>query len=693
MSRLAGSFAAAAPDVAKGMRAAVATLLPFYFATKLGRTELAWMALGGWLGTLVDPGGARATRAKALIAFALLGASALAVSETCASPPWLATVLLAVTAFGATLFRALGAASATVGTMVAVIVAIGVAKEGGHPVQDSIFFAAGAGWAVILSSIVWPVWTHLPVRRAVAAVFSELAVYAAALDACVEEGTPRGDARWGSLARQHHRTIRAAIEEALAMSLAIRARRPGESRLGSNLRVLLGMAETQFLLVVTLAVEIEALPPRTRPSRAERRLEALSKTYQALQLTLVARAIGARVPANEAASASLPPPPASPVPVPTLAARLHEGSRAALALSRALDAAADADPGAEERRPRVRLRLDLLRGLGARLQTLRDAVSPRSPLFRHALRVALAVGAASVVGQRLSTHSHWVTITTLAVLQPYPGATITRAVERVIGTVMGSLVAVGITMTLHAPVALAAILFPLSVASVAVRPRSYRLFTFFLTPVFVLLAERYHGDWWTAAARAADALVGGTIALVAALLWPSSEKGRLPDAIGGMLLAVGAYAESVLTSFDRRDRPDVEARVTAARRTAGTAIGEAEASLERLLSEPLGRAAEAEYAMQLVTYARRAAGASTALDTYARGVLPAGADAREFPGARVAAYVTAVLAGAAALVRGGTRAEAVPAPELPQHLDPYLRGALQRLLDYASLVSSVSHRG
>ncbi|MBX3224056.1 MAG: hypothetical protein KF795_26310, partial [Labilithrix sp.] len=57
------------PDVARGVRAACATLVPFYFARTLGRHTLVWIALGGWLGTLADPGGARGSRAKTLASF------------------------------------------------------------------------------------------------------------------------------------------------------------------------------------------------------------------------------------------------------------------------------------------------------------------------------------------------------------------------------------------------------------------------------------------------------------------------------------------------------------------------------------------------------------------------------------------------------------------------------------------------
>src|SRR6185437_11611058 len=232
---------------------------------------------------------------------------------------------------------------------------------------------------------------------------------------------------------------------------------------------------------------------------------------------------------------------------------------------------------------------------------------------------------------------------------PYVGATFQRVLERVGGTVFGSAVAAAIIVGLRSPVALATLMVPLSVAAVATRPRSYRLFTFFLTPVFVLLAERHLGDWWTAAMRVGDVVAGGAIALAASLLvLPSSERARLPDALARMLSAVGAYARAALAAA-----PETEARVVEVRRAAAAALGAAEASLERLLSEPLANRKAAEDAMLLVTYARRLATALTALGTL-EPTAPAGGEAR----AEVAAYVAQAVAEAEAHLRG-ERAEGV----------------------------------
>ncbi|MBX3218090.1 MAG: FUSC family protein [Labilithrix sp.] len=590
------------PDVARGVRAACATLVPFYFARTLGRHTLVWIALGGWLGTLADPGGARGSRAKTLASFALAGAVVVALADRVAPSSWAAAALLAAVAFAGSLLRALGAAASGVGTLLVVTAAIAVGGQRGAPLEDALAFAGGAAWATVLSSVVWPVWTHLRMRHGLAEVFRALAGYARAIDRAVEQAVPEHDAAWVRLARTHQRRVRDALEDARAKAVATRARRAGESVLGSNLRTLLGAAETQLPLLVALAEELESMRPLERASR--RGLAALVATYTDIAGVLEARTIRERD--DVWRRPSVPPvehaPPASVVLLRRLSAESEVAARIASALG-ARTASSDEESAAVVAR----------RALREDLRTLRDALSLRSTYFRHALRVMLAVSAAQIVGRVLSpSHAQWVTVTTIAVLQPYPGATVARAIERVAGTVLGSVVAVAIIFTVHDPLALAALMVPLSVAAVATRPRSHRLFTFFLTPVFVLLAERWHGDWWIAAARSGDALLGGAIALVAALVFPSREEKRLSAALDAAVAAVRRYAEVVVGA--QLARTPASPDVVVARREVGVALGAAETSLERMLGEPLRSRAEAAEAMLLVTHVRRLAAALTTLD-------------------------------------------------------------------------------
>lgn len=681
-------FDAATPDLAKGLRGGVATLVPFYLAARLGRHEFAWMALGGWLGTLVDPGGLRSTRAKTLTAFAAVGGVAVALSEHLFQNRWLTALGLFLAAFPASLLRSLGAVWASAGTMIVIVIAIGSAQGGSAPLLDGSFFAAGAGFAVLLSSVIWPIWTHLPLRRAEASVFDELALYATEIESCVRALTPEGHARWVELARVHHRRIREAIEEARRLALGGRARRAGETRLGSNLRILLGLAEAEFPLLITLKEASEEEASAVNSPALLERLRSLARRDLETATIL-------RTPSLRAHEASQSIPPAGDAAgrrssLDTLLAHLEDASRSAHALTSSLDARGDApERGKKSLRPTAKDWFGRWRG---DLAVLRDACSPRSTFFHHGLRVACTIAVASLIGGRISLHPQWVTVTTLAVLQPYSGATAARAAQRVLGTVLGSLAAVLITMTLRSPVLLAGIMFPLSVAAVATHRRDYRLFTFFLTPVFVLLAERFQGDWWTAAARASDAVVGGALAFVAAvLIFPSRERTRLPELLARMLDALANYARAVLDGMANRRLESVAASVLATRRQAGIALAEAENSLERLLTEPRHDDAAGESALQLITYARRAAGALTALDTYSDRDLTHQAPLENDLAQSVEAYAISVLGRTAAFTRGSVVADTEASlPDLPAELDEHLRAILARLLRCCKLIADAS---
>jgi uncharacterized membrane protein YccC len=255
-----------------------------------------------------------------------------------------------------------------------------------------------------------------------------------------------------------------------------------------------------------------------------------------------------------------------------------------------------------------------------RFAVLASALSPRSVDFRHALRVAVAAAMAGSAGAIfVPAHAQWVTVTTLLLLQPYPGATVTRALERVVGTFFGALLAVALATAVHSHVLLVICTAPLCVLAVATKSRSYRLFTFFLTPVFVLIADPGVSDANTAVARMIATLVGALIAVCAAfLVFPSWEKQRMPEALAATLETLRAYTEFVFQSSMRDRSRDDETQALAHRRAVGRALREADVCLERLLAEPrvLPSSRGAQRAMLDITFARRYAAALTTLHTH-----------------------------------------------------------------------------
>jgi uncharacterized membrane protein YccC len=587
-------LAVLAPDLVKGVHAAVATIVPFYLAGELGHPSLAWVALGGWLGALADPGGPRRTRVTAAAAFIVLGGSAVAIAHVASATTPTAALVLGAIVFAASLAPALGSNVGALGTTIAISAAVAAARAGSP--RDGALFAAGATWAALTSMVMWPVWPHLPLRLAAGKVFERLADYVDAIAAA-------GPDDWSEIARTHQRAVRAALETARETALALRARRSGESEVGASLRVVLGAAEASFFRVIALAEDVErggkvpaGLAPRFRATARD--------LYTVRSRDIVA--VVQELEAPDVLPAAAPP---------------HRGSRRTW-------------------------------------RELRDALSPRGPILLHAVRVSLLAVIAMTIGRTLTpAHPTWVPVTALAVLQPYLGATVVRAAERVIGTILGAAVALVLMTAVHSHTILAVLLFPLCVVAVMTRPRSYRLFVLFLTPVFLLITDPRNANWHAAAARILDVGLGGVLAFVAAIIAPSHERPRLADALEGVLATLAHYTELAAAQSSR-------AEIVAARRTVGVALERAEASLERMLSEPPPLRHGAEPAMYVVTYARRLSASVTDLLENGGSV-----------STEVAAYVAAVLDH----VRAHLAGHADPAaPRAPQVASPAVASVVRR---------------
>jgi uncharacterized membrane protein YccC len=252
------------------------------------------------------------------------------------------------------------------------------------------------------------------------------------------------------------------------------------------------------------------------------------------------------------------------------------------------------------------------------LAPLRDNLSLRSATMLHALRIVIvAFLALSYTMVRFNPYDHWLTITVVATMQPYFALTLSRAIERVLGTAAGGMIAAGVGMVYTTPLSMAAAIFPLAVGALAVRAVSFGLFMMALTPLVVLLVETGRptaAGWEIAMMRAALTAAGGIIAVGAnALLWPHREPALLAPSVRSAILAHAQYADA---AFADLLAPGLLTR-TVSRRAAGLASNALEAQISRVLVHP-GRSSHDQLEAALVVDAalRRLAGriAAMALD-------------------------------------------------------------------------------
>jgi uncharacterized membrane protein YccC len=683
--RAATVLAPARPAYAAGLRAAIATVAPLILSHLLTLGGGTWMSLAGFTGALADKGGPYRTRAATLGALVLAGALVVMLGTFGGTDPALAVPLSFAVAVACSLGRAYGNAGASVGlsAISIYVIALGYPPEAGTSVAAAAlaragFIVIGGAWTMLVALVLWPLRPYRPVRLAVAAAYRALADYADEVAAASRSGEnstnpPR---------------VRAALETARAALATVRRGRPGESGRGERLVVLGETADQLLGHLLGLSDVAESTPVDARDPAAQTALaeatDAFADTARAIadgieaedkalpiSVTWQGDALRARLSALDAAEE----------------ARLHYQQAAGLLdrLAQYAGVAATIVAGLNSGAPIPSLErakeIEDPESAPTWLAPLRAVLSWDSVVLRFALRVGIVTAAAVALTAALDLkRGYWITITAVMILQPYTGTTSVRAVQRVLGTVVGGVLTAGLAALFHDPLAIFALVFVFALLSVALLPLNYAAFSVFLTPTFVLLAEASTGDWHLAGVRILNTVLGGGLALAGSqLLWPSPESERLPAYLAQTITALRNYLALVVQRFDDRSE-DASRALRETRRQVGLAILNAEESFQRLLGEHRGPAEALAPAMTLLTYTRRftASIAALALSRHSLDAVPGEVLA---PFARASDAALADVA--AALAAGRAPAPLGELPELPEMpagpASPLLRGRLTRL--------------
>ncbi|XXF76349.1 FUSC family protein [Myxococcaceae bacterium GXIMD 01537] len=593
------------PAIPLGLRAAVAVTVPYMIASLARFPEPGWTGLTGLLVTLADRGGSYQGRARVMGGTALLGALVGAVAAPLGGRLLLDEALLLGGVFAASFLRCYGESEGSLGEKLAVIF---VASLGAHAISWEAGAARGMAllfgglWAMLQALVLWPFHPYLPARKAIARVYVGLAQGALDLARLTRESAPVQQWEAG-LTR--HTVLREHIEHAREVLAATRMGRSDEPRRGEYLLVLLEHGEPMMgmLFGITQAMEVAADVEHVRPIRAQvaRLCERYAVTVQRIAAVVREPARGCDIPEPPREESVFDLLPGS---VSELFRRMRHYERGARTAALAMQS------GLPPPRPYPRLEL---RPGGRRrdwLEPLKANLRVDSLVLRHALRAAIVASTALLVTRLLHLgEAYWVVLSAIGILQPYSASTEERALARVLGTLVGGLLAAGLATAIHTPALLFLVIGVLTAVSVSLLPLNFGAFQMLLTPDFLLLATLSSGNWMVAEGRALGVLIACALALCGAwFLWPVPERKRFPEAAAAVLRADGRYLREVAHS-----RSVIEPGVGEARRSFGLALLEAEASFERLLAEYHGPPARLEPAMVVLTYSRRLAGSVTAL--------------------------------------------------------------------------------
>ena len=279
------------------------------------------------------------------------------------------------------------------------------------------------------------------------------------------------------------------------------------------------------------------------------------------------------------------------------------------------------------------------------LAILRANLRLSSIACRHAIRCGVCL-ALAVAGERVSglPHGYWIPMTTAIVLKPDFAGTFSFGLLRVFGTLAGLVLTTALVhFAFGNPWLRIGLLALFCFGFRQLATMHYGLGVMLLTGLIVVLlsfAGLSPAD--TMSARAIGTSLGSALALLAYVIWPTWERGRVRGALADLLDAYRHYFAAVLGN-DTRVRADVRAASRRARTNA-------QASLDRLRGEPRLDAPTLAVAEGVFANANRFLRAAMALEAMRQNAPAAAPDSAVV---RFADQVDATLQRLSAALRSG----------------------------------------
>ncbi|XZF14112.1 FUSC family protein [Chitinophagaceae bacterium MMS25-I14] len=218
---------------------------------------------------------------------------------------------------------------------------------------------------------------------------------------------------------------------------------------------------------------------------------------------------------------------------------------------------------------------------------------------KYALRTGLAATLALFISKWFHiNHGYWLPFTVIIVIQPYFGATIKKAVDRTIGTVLGGIVG-GLLIRLPTATQLKAFfMFVCGVFMVYYLRKKYSVAAFFITVSLVLLfAVEEELNIQLLLSRLLCTVAGAALGIIAGFaLLPTWDKKYLPRYLAESIAANCEYFRA--TFFPATE----DAGWTKYKRVAETKNSNSFDSFNRYMQEPTGGKKSFTIFYQLITY-------------------------------------------------------------------------------------------
>ena len=218
---------------------------------------------------------------------------------------------------------------------------------------------------------------------------------------------------------------------------------------------------------------------------------------------------------------------------------------------------------------------------------LKENFSLSSTIFRHSLRLAILMMVGILIGHFFHVqNSYWILLTIVVIMRPNYGLTKERSKQRIIGTIVGGLLALGIVLLVKNPWVYIVCAVLSLILAFSMLQKNYVGAAIFITLMVVFVYALIQPNTiHVIQFRVVDTVIGAILAILGnKFIFPSWEHLEIENTIANVIEKNIAYLKEIDTYYHNKEKLSNSYKL--ARKEAFLAMGNLSAAFQRTSQEP-----------------------------------------------------------------------------------------------------------
>tara|TARA_A100000171_G_C2140629_1_gene155995 strand:+ start:22955 stop:25102 length:2148 start_codon:yes stop_codon:yes gene_type:complete len=241
----------------------------------------------------------------------------------------------------------------------------------------------------------------------------------------------------------------------------------------------------------------------------------------------------------------------------------------------------------------------------------------KSAIFKHSLRLSVTMMAGYLVGDLFEFQNpYWILLTIIVIMRPSYGLTKSRSKDRIIGTLIGAVIATGLVLFIEDPFLLGGLGMVSLIVAFSVIQKNYKVSAIFVTLSVVFIYAILRPDILVVIQyRIFDTLIGAALSFMAILwLWPAWGFIEIRENIKTSISANRTFFEHISKVYV--EKTSVSTAYKVARKTAFLETSNLSAAFQRMAQEPKSKQKNIDAIYELVVLNHAMLSSLASLSTY-----------------------------------------------------------------------------